>query len=196
PALTPKAPGAPTMRAPRLLLRAGRRRGSRGAGPQHRSDAHIGPVAGLDVSGLELGDRADYEIGPQVAVIGVRPAADLVELVRRRRYQQLEQELAIVRAQPSRRPREPPALAAVELRVAVGVVAHEHLGEVRVKRLDMLAELLPELEVELVLSGALDGHRQRERVAARRAGDLGAELLINQQAAHTSAGAHRRRSPA
>jgi hypothetical protein len=85
--------------------------------------------------------------------------------------------------QPSRQPLKPHGLAAVELRVAVGVVAHEHLGEVRVKRLDVLGEILPELEVELLLARALDGHRQREVLATRRARDVGAELLVDQQPA-------------
>ena len=71
----------------------------------------------------------------------------------------------------------------VELRVAVGVVAHEHLREIRVKRLDVLAEIISELKVELLLAGALDGHRQREALAARRARDLGAELLVDEQPA-------------
>ena len=112
----------------------------------------------------------------------------------RRRDQQLEQEPALVGAQPFGQPREPARLAAVELRVAVGVVAHEHLGEVRVERLDVLGEVLAELEVELRLAGALDRHREREPVAARRAGDVGAELLVDQHG-HRRPAARRRRPP-
>ena len=56
-------------------------------------------------------------------------------------------------------------LALVHLPVAFGVVADEHLGEVRVVLLDLLAELVAVLEVELVLARLLDRHR--ELVAAR-----------------------------
>ena len=40
--------------------------------------------------------------------------------------------------------------------------------------------MLPELKIELILAGALYGHRQRVGLAARRAGDVGAKLLVDQ----------------
>ena len=56
-------------------------------------------------------------------------------------------------------------LLAVLAGVAVGVVADEHLREVRVEALDVLAEVIAVLEVEHVLPGALGGHRQLQALA-------------------------------
>ena len=47
---------------------------------------------------------------------------------------------------------QPAELGLVHLLVALGVVTHEDLGEVRVEALDVFAELLAELEVDLSIS--------------------------------------------
>ena len=74
-------------------------------------------------------------------------------------------------------------LALIHLRVrVVGVVADQHLGEVGVELLDVGAEVLAVVEVELVLAGLLDRHRQLQPVLASLLGDVGAELLIDQHA--------------
>ena len=54
--------------------------------------------------------------------------------------------------EPVGEPLEPLGLDAVHLGVAVGVVAHEHLREVGIELLDVGAEVLAVLEVELVLA--------------------------------------------
>jgi hypothetical protein len=54
--------------------------------------------------------------------------------------------------QPLAQAGETLGLAPVELAVAFGVVAHEDLGEGRIKSLDVPGEVLAVLEVELVLS--------------------------------------------
>ena len=87
----------------------------------------------------------------------------------RARDEQLEQQLGLARRQPLRQPGEPRRLARV---VRVRVVADEHLDEVRRERLDVRAEVLAVLEVELGLRALLgrDGEREPALLAppARR----------------------------
>jgi hypothetical protein len=75
---------------------------------------------------------------------------------------------------------QPPELALVHLGVAVGVVADQDLGEMGVEALDVVAELVAVLEVELVLAGLLDRHGQLEAAALRLLRDAAAELLVDQ----------------
>ena len=78
---------------------------------------------------------------------------------------------------------EPPELALVHHGVGVvGVVTDEHLGEVGVELLDVLAELGPVLEVELVLAGLLDRHGELQALGAGLGGDVAAELLVDEHA--------------
>src|SRR4029079_3120510 len=71
------------------------------------------------------------------------------------------------------------------LGVAGGVVANEHLGEVGVELLDVRAEVLAVLEIELPLAALLDRHRQLDALVLDRLRDFGrpAELLVDQRAA-------------
>ena len=133
---------------------------------------------------LELHDRLAHQLGPQLGVVAVLVPADLLELVRLGRHQQLEQELAIVLVEPVGEPLQPLGLALVHLGVALGVVAHQHLGEVRVELLDVVAELVAVLEVELVLAGLLDRHREQQAALLGLVRDaLGrAELLVHEAA--------------
>ena len=73
-------------------------------------------------------------------------------------------------------------LAFVHRRVAVGVVADEHLREVRVELLDLLGELVPVLEVELHLARLLDRHRELVATRLRLARDSRAVLLVDEDA--------------
>jgi hypothetical protein len=73
-------------------------------------------------------------------------------------------------------------LALVHPGVAVRVVADEHLGEVRVELLDVVAEGIAVLEVELLLAGLLDRHREHEALLVRALRDVGAELLVDEHA--------------
>ena len=84
--------------------------------------------------------------------------------------------------QPVAEPLQPAGLTLVHPLVALGVVADQHLGEVRVERLDVRAEVLLVLEVELLLPALLDRHRQPEPRGLRVAGDVGPELLVDQDA--------------
>ena len=84
--------------------------------------------------------------------------------------------------EPVREPLQPRELLLVHRGVAVGVVADEHLGEVGVELLDVGGEVVAVLEVELVLAGLLDRHRQLEAVLARLLGDVRAELLVDEHA--------------
>jgi hypothetical protein len=102
--------------------------------------------------------------------------------VRLGRHEQLEEELAVVLVQPVGEPLEAPELAVVDLPVALGVQAHEHLREVGVEALDVLAEGVAVLEVELVLAALLDRHRELEALLLRPLGDPVAELLVDEHA--------------
>ena len=77
---------------------------------------------------------------------------------------------------------QPHDLRGVHLTVAVRVVTDQHLGELGVELLDMLAELVPVFEVELVLPALLDRHREHVAFAPRLSSDVGAELLVDQEA--------------
>ena len=77
---------------------------------------------------------------------------------------------------------EPPELALVHLGVAVGIQTHEDLREVRVVVEDVLAEVLVVLEVELLLAGLLDRLGELEPVLAGERRDVGAELLVDENA--------------
>src|SRR5262249_3481769 len=57
-----------------------------------------------------------------------------------------------------------------------------HLRERRVEFLDVPAEVLAVLEVELVLSGALDRHREVEALLLPGSRDVRAELLVHEEA--------------
>ena len=100
-------------------------------GPGHALDL---PHVGLDAGGVELLDRGLDELGR------VRAAAPRLGLGR---DEQLEQVLRLARGEPVRQLREPGGLPAVQLGVALGVVADEDLDEVRLERLDVLAERSP-----------------------------------------------------
>jgi hypothetical protein len=73
-------------------------------------------------------------------------------------------------------------LAPVHVRVAVGVVADEDLGEVAAEVRDVPAEVVAVLEVELVLAGLLDRHRGLQAVLLGLRDDLRAELLVDEHA--------------
>src|SRR5690606_26205011 len=154
-----------------------------------RVDALDLPDVRLDPGVLDLLDRLDHEIRAQLAVVAVGVAVDLRELLLRRRYEQLEEELPVTLVQPVREALELGVLALVELGVALGVVADEHLREVRVELLDVLAEGLAVLEVELVLAALLDRHRELQAAGLRILGDRAAELLVDEAAGRARLGA-------
>ena len=125
----------------------------------------------------------------QLGVVAIGVAFDARQLPFGGGHQQLEQELAIVFVQPIGEPLQPSELPLVHRRVAVGVVADQHLREVRVELLDVRAEIVAVLEVELVLAGLLDRHRQLEAVLAGARRDVRPELLIDQHPAGAGLGA-------
>ena len=85
--------------------------------------------------------------------------------------------------QPVGQPPEPLGLPPVHLGVAFGVVAHEDLAERRIELLDVVAELVAVLEVELVLSTLLHRHGQVEPFLLGPPGDVRTELLVNEDPA-------------
>ena len=89
--------------------------------------------------------------GTDLGVVTVLVAADLIELGLLGRHEQLEEVLVAVVVEPVAEAGEPLGLAGVHLGVAVRVVADEHLREVGVELLDVGAEVVAVLEVELVL---------------------------------------------
>ena len=138
---------------------------------------------------LDLGDRPAHQLGPQLGVVAVAVAADGFQLGRLGRHEQLEEELAVVRVQPVREDLQLAQLLGVLGGVAVGVVADEHLREVRVEREDVLAELVAVLEVEHVLARALGRHRELQPGLLGLLRDGRAELLVDQHAGDARFGA-------
>src|SRR3954451_9887820 len=140
------------------------------------------PDVDLDAVVLALLDRAAHQLGAQLRVVAVLVAADGLQLVLGSRHQQLEEELAVVLVQPVRQALEPLELALVHLGLAVRVEADEHLAEVGVEGLDVRAEVVVVLEVELVLTGLLGRHRGLQAGLLGLRDDLRAELLVDEHA--------------
>ncbi len=110
------------------------------------------PDVGLHAASLQRRDGRHDEIGPQPAVVRTLITAEPIQLRLRRRDQQLEEKLALGVAQPVTQPGQPLGLTAIQVRVTVGVVADQHLGERRVERLDVRAEIVAVLKLELLLT--------------------------------------------
>ena len=143
------------------------------------------PHVDLDPRPLDVLDRLAHQARAQLRVVAIAVAVDALELCLRGGHQQLEQEFprgpAIrLLVQPVREALEAPELAGVQLRVVLRVVADEDLREIRIEPLDVRAELLAVIEVELVLTGLLDRHRELQPVLARPLRNVGAELLVDQ----------------
>ena len=138
------------------------------------------PDVRLDAARLELADRVDHESRPQLAVVAVGVAADGRQLLLLGGHQQLEQERATRRVEPLAEAREPLCLPAVHRDIAARVVAHEYFRVGGVERRDVLAEVVPVLEVELVLPALLDGHRELRSERARAPCDVRSELLVDE----------------
>src|SRR3989475_5782472 len=185
PALDPAAlSAAPEDHADHLIASAGAALSDdplTGVAPLEALDL---PHRGLDAGVLELGDRANHEPGAQLGVVALRVPAHGGELLILRRHQELEQKAPPMLGEPGRERHQTGRLAAVDLGIAVRVVAHEDLDEVGVEALDVVAELLPVLEVELRLTALLDRHRE---LHARFLDSVGnplrsPELLVDQAA--------------
>ena len=141
------------------------------------------PDVGLDTGVLELVDRLDHQLGAELAVVPLLVAADLLELGLLGGHQELEHELArAAGVQVVGEPLQPLRLAPVQRRVAFGVVAHQDLAERRAELLDVGGEVLAVLEVELVLAALLGRAGRVVAVLRRVVQDLGAELLVHQDA--------------
>ncbi len=138
---------------------------------------------------LDLGDRAAHQLRAQLGVVAVGVAVDRLQLRVLGRHEQLEEELAIVLLEPVAEPLQLLQLHRVFAGVALGVVADEHLREVRVELQDVLAEVLAVLEVEHVLARALSRHRELQALLVRLLGHGRAELLVDEHARHGGLGA-------
>ncbi len=127
-------------------------------------------------------DDLHLQAGADLAVVPPLVSAGPAELAGRRRDQQLEEEVPVPPVQPRAETGEPLGLPAVQLPVTLGVVADEHLGERRAELVDMAAELVAVLEVELGLARLLDRHRQHVTGAAGLARHARPVLLVHQDA--------------
>src|ERR687894_1890097 len=141
------------------------------------------PHVGLHTCGSKLFYRPHHQARPQLTVVAIRVTSHGIELPGLRRHQQLEEILASALVQPLAQGAESFTLPFVHPLIPLGVPAHEHLGERGVEGLDVGAEVVPVLEVELVLSALLDRHGQDETVALCSSRRLGAELLVDQHSA-------------
>jgi hypothetical protein len=73
-------------------------------------------------------------------------------------------------------------LSQVQSPVALGVVADQHLAEGGIEGLDVFGEVIAVFEFELLLTALLDGIRERVTARGHIAKDVGAELLVHQDA--------------
>ncbi len=125
-------------------------------------------------------DRVDHVARPARPVVRALVAVELFELRLLRRHQELEHELPPRAVQVLGQVEQPSRLAAVHLRVALRVVAHEDLAEGGRERLDVARVVVAVLEVELVLAALLRGRGGEKPPRPRVAEDRGAELLVDE----------------
>src|SRR6185369_4179422 len=141
------------------------------------------PYVRIDAGILELADGLDHQVGPQLEIIGLRVALELVELRLLRRHQELEHEAtAFVGGEKIGQAFQSGGLPLVQRAIALRIIAHQHLTEGRVEGLDMAREILAILEVELLLSALLRRAGGDDALGSGIAEDGGAELLVHQDA--------------
>src|SRR5258708_37068122 len=107
------------------------------------------PDVWLDAVALELADGAEHELGAELRVVACPLAPHAPDLGLGHGNQQLEHEAVGPRRQPGRQLGQSSRLPAVELDVAVGVVAHQDLAEVGVELDDVAGGSIPLLEPAL-----------------------------------------------
>ena len=115
-------------------------------------------------------------------VVRALVAVELLELRLLRWHQELEHELPPRAVQVRGQLAQPSCLAAVHLRVALRVVAHEDLAEGGGERLDVARVVVAVLEVELVLAALLRRRSGEKTPRPRVAEDRGTELLVDEDA--------------
>src|SRR5262249_4227547 len=103
-----------------------------------------------------------------------------IELCLLRGYEHFEHEAPAAAVQILRQPLQSCGLTPVHIKVAFGIVPDQYLAEGRVKRLDMLGEVLAIFKIELVLTAFFNRTRRRVTVAERVAQNGRAELLVHQ----------------
>src|SRR6266852_1933285 len=141
------------------------------------------PDVGLDLRILKLLDRLGHQPGTELPIVGLRIPLEPVELGLFRGHEQLEHEPAsAVAAQVLGESLQPLRLPPVQRRIALRIVAHEHLAKGWLKGLDVLSEVLAVLEVELVLPALLGGTSEHVALRRRIAKDGSTELLIHEDA--------------
>src|SRR4051812_12531740 len=140
------------------------------------------PDVRLDAAVLQLQDRLHHQLRTNLGVVAILAAGDGLELRGLRGNEQLEEVLAVMLVQPLREAAQLLHLALVHRLIALRVVPDEHLREVRVVLLDLLAECIAVLEVELVLTRLLDRHRELVAARLRLARDAGAVLAVDEDA--------------
>jgi hypothetical protein len=106
----------------------------------------------------------------------------LGRLLAGRRHQQFEHPVAPAGLRVVVQLPERGRLRFAQLGRVFGVVPDQHLDPVRVERLDVLGELVAVLELEPLGTTFLHRHGQHEAGLLGRAGHVGAELLVDQDA--------------
>src|SRR5437899_307911 len=138
------------------------------------------PDVGLYPCILELVDRVDHVARPARPVVRVLVAVELFQLRALRGHEELEHELSPRPVEVLGQVAQARRLAAVHLRVALGVVAHEDLAEGGRERLDVACVVVAVLEVELVLPALLRRRGGEKATRPRVAEDRGAELFVDE----------------
>ena len=118
------------------------------------------------------------EPGTQVTIVILLVALEAVQLWGRGRNKQLEEEGAVAAPEPLAELGQAFGLAAVQIWVTFGIESDENLHEGRVESLDVFGEMGAILKVELVLTGALNRHGQRDACRQGAPGHCRAELLV------------------
>ncbi len=139
------------------------------------------PDVRLDAEVLNFADRTDHQAGAHLQIVRLL-AAGLLELVGLGGHQHLEHVQPVVLMQVVGQPLQSLELPAVELSVALGIVAHQHLGEGWIELLDVFGKVIAILKVEFVLAALFGRHGDVVAIGASVAENGGAEFFVDQDA--------------
>src|SRR5262245_25344450 len=141
------------------------------------------PHIRFNPSVLQLMNGQDHKSRTKLKVVPLLISLDPIKLRLLRRNQQLEHEsAATLGAQVFGQTFQAGSLPPVQTLIALGVVADQHLAEGGIKGLNVFGEVIAVFELELLLSALLDGVCERVTARGRVAKDVGAELLVHQDA--------------
>ena len=140
------------------------------------------PDVRLDSGVLQLVNGIHHEGGPEFQVVDSLVRFDFLKLSRCGRHQKFEHVLRRAVAKVLRQAPQSRRLAKIRSLIARRVVTNQYLAKGRCERVDVMREILPVLEVELVLAALLGGRTGDDTAVSCAAQDVGTEALIDEDA--------------